>query len=453
MNINKNFLCSLLFTSLLFACSSKKQLITTKDSAVSNVVTKNDPSVKEDIPSLLNDSALKYAHVGICVYSPASKTFVHNYQSDKYFIPASNVKIATCYAAMKYLGDSITGIKYKEDDDNIYIQGTGDPTFLHKDFPNQKVYDLLNTSTKKIILNDSKFTAKPLGKGWAWDDYLEPYMAERSAFPIYSNVVKFYYDETGYKTIPHYFEKFFSSQFQSSDGNMKFSVTRNYGNNSFFFDINPGKKEVEEITFNTSQLVNPLNAILEDTLHKSIEKNAYKNLSQKIYSQATDSVLKYMMYNSDNFFAEQLLLMVSNEKLGLMNDEKTTDTLLKSDFKDLPQKPKWVDGSGLSRYNLFSPKDFVFILNKMNEEFGIDRIKNIFPTANAGTLKGYYKGLEGKIFAKTGSLSNNISLSGFITTKSNKELIFSIIINNHQANPAQIKLAIEKYLANLMSQN
>ena len=49
------------------------------------------------------------------------------------------------------------------------------------------------------------------------------------------------------------------------------------------------------------------------------------------------------------------------------------------------------DGSGLSRYNLFTPQDFVTILNKMKNEFGMERIKNIFPTGGAGTISSYYK--------------------------------------------------------------
>ena len=61
-----------------------------------------------------------------------------------------------------------------------------------------------------------------------------------------------------------------------------------------------------------------------------------------------------------------------------MSDERVIDTLLKTDFKGLPQKPGWVDGSGLSRYNLFSPQDLVFILNKMKNDFGMERIKNLF---------------------------------------------------------------------------
>ena len=48
------------------------------------------------------------------------------------------------------------------------------------------------------------------------------------------------------------------------------------------------------------------------------------------------------------------------------------------DFKGLPQQPKWVDGSGLSRYNLFSPNDFIWLLNKMKNEMGMKRLKIIW---------------------------------------------------------------------------
>ena len=153
-----------------------------------------------------------------------------------------------------------------------------------------------------------------------------------------------------------------------------------------------------------------------------------------------------MMHRSDNFFAEQSLLMVSNELLGVMNNEKIIDTLLKTDFKDLPQKPRWVDGSGLSRYNLFSPQDFVFILNKMKNDFGMDRIKNILPTGNEGTLRNYYIAERKTIFAKTGSLSGVVSISGFLYTKKNKLLIFSVLVNNHNGSATDVRRSVEKFI-------
>src|SRR6187402_1734514 len=61
---------------------------------------------------VLNDSNLAKAHIGICVYNATDNKYLYNYQSDKFFIPASNTKIITCYAAMKHLGDSLVGLRY-----------------------------------------------------------------------------------------------------------------------------------------------------------------------------------------------------------------------------------------------------------------------------------------------------------------------------------------------------
>ena len=62
--------------------------------------------------TLLASPDLNGAHIGFAVYNPSNKTYLYNYQGDKYFIPASNIKIVTCYTAMKYLGDSLLGISF-----------------------------------------------------------------------------------------------------------------------------------------------------------------------------------------------------------------------------------------------------------------------------------------------------------------------------------------------------
>jgi D-alanyl-D-alanine carboxypeptidase/D-alanyl-D-alanine-endopeptidase (penicillin-binding protein 4) len=75
---------------------------------------------------------------------------------------------------------------------------------------------------------------------------------------------------------------------------------------------------------------------LSDTLHVSVSEANFKLNRlpdvQTIKSQATDSILKIMMHRSDNFFAEQSLLLVSNELLGEMNDKNIIAKLLESDF-------------------------------------------------------------------------------------------------------------------------
>ena len=138
--------------------------------------------------------------------------------------------------------------------------------------------------------------------------------------------------------------------------------------------------------------------------------------------------------------------MASNEHLGYMSVEAMIDTLLATDLKDIPQKPRWVDGSGLSRYNLFSPQSFVYLLNKMKNEFGMERLKAILPTGGTGTFKNYFQKDSGYIYAKTGSLSNHIAISGYLQTKKGRWIIFSILTNQFQGSATKVRRAEEQFL-------
>jgi D-alanyl-D-alanine carboxypeptidase/D-alanyl-D-alanine-endopeptidase (penicillin-binding protein 4) len=281
-----------------------------------------------------------------------------------------------------------------------------------------------------------------LGNGWSWNDYTEAYMAQRSDLPVYGNVARFTLAANGnVNVMPSYF---LPDIMQSNDTENGFNIEKPWDTNNFF--VSPGNDKAVAIPFNPNHKT--IADILSDTLKMPVEIDPFHKFQSKkiIHSQATDSMLRLMMFRSDNFYAEQTLLMVSNERLNTLNDARIIDTTLKTDFADLPQKPRWVDGSGLSRYNLFTPKSMVAILNKMHSEFGMDRIKRIFPTGGQGTISSYYKSDSGYIYGKTGTLSGVVAFSGFLITKNNKLLIFSVLVNNHQASATDIRKAIEKFL-------
>jgi D-alanyl-D-alanine carboxypeptidase/D-alanyl-D-alanine-endopeptidase (penicillin-binding protein 4) len=398
---------------------------------------------------LLNDSSLLTAHVGISIYEPAAGKYWFNYQGDKYFVPASNTKIPTCYAAMKYLGDSLVGFRYITHliQNEISILPSGDPSFLHADYNSGKAIEFLKKFRAVSLLANNFFYAK-WGSGWSWNDYMESYMAERSSFPLYANTVTFFLKDNRVLVSPSFFNKKISGYFgQPLDG---FQITRSLDTNDFRMTKGNLQKQIVPFSTGKTWIPSAQAELLSDTLKipvspgmlSAIEKNEFRIF----YSQPTDSLLKPMMHRSDNFFAEQTLLMVSNEMLGVMSDEKIIDTLLKTDFKDLPQKPRWVDGSGLSRYNLFTPQSLIAILNKMKNEFPMERIKEILPTGGEGTLSSYYKADSGYIYAKTGTLSGVVTLSGYLYTKKNKLLIFSILVNNHQASATAVRKAVEKFI-------
>jgi D-alanyl-D-alanine carboxypeptidase/D-alanyl-D-alanine-endopeptidase (penicillin-binding protein 4) len=396
--------------------------------------------------TLLQDPQTASAHIGIAVYNPATHQYICNYQGDKSFIPASNTKIMTCYAAMKYLGDSLVGLRYVDKGNGIIeAEANGDASFLMADFKNQPVFDFLKTR-KKILLTDENWKEDAWGYGWAWNDYNSDYMAERTVMPLYGNLVSFKTDAT---TVP----SFFKDHLQGDTTQKNYRIVRDMQANHYV--ISPASKKFNgtEIPFYSGEK-HLIADLLQDTLHTTVEQVHFKidRLPDmvKVYSQPTDSLLKIMMHRSDNFFAEQTLLMLSNERLGYMNDGKIIDTLLKTDYKDLPQKPQWVDGSGLSHYNLFSPQDLITVLGKMKSEFNWKRITTIFATGNEGTLGGYYKNYAGKIYAKTGTVSNCVALSGFITTQKGHEYLFSVMVNNHQTSAAAIRRDIEKFITSII---
>jgi len=414
---------------------------------------------------LLRDSVISTGHIGISVYEPATNSYWYNYDGTKYFVPASNTKLFTLYAGMKYLGDSLVGLRYfKDGPDYLLIKPTADPTFLHPDFSSQPVYDFLHSSSKNLYFIGTGWKEEHKGRGWAWDDYSESYMVERSEFPIYGNMIKIFFKNDTLTSLPYQYgdiPKHIDNWWVIPNKQLpylhkdnlpqNFLVKRSESNN--FFGIYSSTS-----AFKTTYIPRVINdyetiAILNDTIKSKIPATLnYLSGGDSwstpfiIHSHPTDSLFKPMMHRSDNFFAEQTLLMVSNEHLGYMNDEDIIDTLLKKDLLDVPQKPKWVDGSGLSRYNLFTPQSFIYIINKMKNEFGLERLKVILPTGGEGTLKNYYLKDSSYIYAKTGSLSNNTALSGILITRKNKLLIFSILLNSFQGDSAEVHLKIEQFL-------
>jgi len=125
-------------------------------------------------------------------------------------------------------------------------------------------------------------------------------------------------------------------------------------------------------------------------------KNTYE--FKEFKSVKYDSLYKKMLEESDNFIAEQLMLQVGNKIDSSYSVKKAITYSLENYLQNIPQKPRWVDGSGLSRYNLFTPESYVFLLKKMYREIPIEKLLNYFPVGGkSGTLENYYKN-ENHIF-------------------------------------------------------
>ena len=341
-----------------------------------------------------------------------------------------------------------------ENADTLFLTPMGDPSFLHPDFTYQPVVDLIKNSKKQIVINASETDDhfELMGNGWAWNDYAEDYQPERSRMPIYGNVVHFYQGNGNIGIQPFYF---FKDMTNIASGYQK-KWTRKQVENIFYSTGQKNTAPYFQVPFDTYAQPQLSVTLLNDTLKTDIHSANYSSLlsSKIIKTVPTDSLLKIMMRRSDNFFAEQVLLMASEQLLGKMDDAAFIDTVLKTDFASLPQKMRWADGSGLSRYNLNTPENYIAILKQMQDQFGQARVANIFETGGVGTLSSYYKDFPGELHAKTGSLGNQIALSGFIFTQKNQKLYFSVLVSNHMSpTSAAVRKAVEAYLRTVASKN
>ena len=374
---------------------------------------------------------------GFVLYNPSTEKEIINYNGQKYFTPASNTKLFTFYTAYKTLPDSVASLAYYKNQDSLLIKGTADPSFFYGT-DSTKVIDFLQKETNNIYLLDEYINETAYGSGWAWDDYQYYYMPEKSLFPIYGNIVKFSMTDSLVSTTPLYFKQ----HIKVVDS---ISTTRELSKNNFY--LQKDNKKVNEVPFITS------NQLVADLLGNQIQKeikviHALKKYDFKILRGAlSDSLYKKMLVESDNFIAEQLMLQVGKEVANSYSVKSAINYSLTNYLKDLPQKPRWVDGSGLSRYNLFSPNDFVFLLDKMFHEIPLPKLLNYFPVGGeTGTLKNWYVNSKPFVFAKSGSLSNNYNLSGYLITKKGTVLIFSYMNNHYQIPTSEIKNTIGKTL-------
>ncbi len=412
-----------------------------------------------ELKGLVNESPVfQRSFTGFALYDTERDEMMYEYQSDKYYTPASNTKIFTLYAGLKMLGDSIPALQYQVQSDSIIFTGTGDPAFLHPDIQSidttydHHVYNFLRNNDHKLAYVERPTEDDYFGPGWAWGDYNYYYSSEKSVLPMYANVVRFQFKENIAKPFPY--PNYFNSFVQGfPDANQTSYLLRDRHENTFHYGTKPDTLAfVRDVPFiqSTSLIVD----LLQDTLKQRVQQlSDYSgDFTNTLYSLPVDSMYRRMIQPSDNFVAEQLLLVCSSTQQDTLSSEWAIDYVIENYLSDLPDEPIWVDGSGLSRYNLQTPRSMVALLRKVDVELSDERIKTIFPAGGiSGTIKNWYGNPNGEpyVFAKTGTLSNKHALSGFLFTRSGKKLIFSFMHNNYITSSSVLKVEMEQILRKL----
>lgn len=396
------------------------------------------------VAKLFDRSVIANDHfTGFALYDMDEQKMIYEQNSDKYFTPASNTKLFTFYTCLRMLGDSIPALKYTVHNDSLIFWGTGDPSFLQTSLKAVNGYNFLKNTDKQLYFSAGFYQNKFWGSGWAWDDYNDYYQAEINEMPVEDNVAVLSADKDRKLRI----SPAGLSMYLKCDSNFKpdrFRVVRDFLSNSFVYPAMPVPANFhQEIPWKTGTSLTA--SLLQDTLRKPVYEVHLPMPAdaRTIYDANADTVYRHMLQPSDNFIAEQLLLVCSSVKFNMLDADSVIRYSKKNYLNDLPDEPQWTDGSGLSRFNLFTPRSIVKLLCKISDQVKNDSLlHSMMPIGGvAGTIRSAYKTDNGVpfVWAKTGSLSNVHNESGYLVTRTGKRLVFSFMNNNFTRSSREIR--------------
>ncbi|MFA7272742.1 MAG: D-alanyl-D-alanine carboxypeptidase/D-alanyl-D-alanine-endopeptidase [Crocinitomicaceae bacterium] len=445
--------------------------------------------------------AFKNASISISVKDLATGETIAQHQNLLALPPASTVKLFSTASAFELLGYDYRPSTYFYSDGvinpngvlsgNLYIKGGGDPTLGSKYFTTQgKESAFLNEWLQelvrlrihkiegKIIVDGSSFGYNGCPDGWTWGDMGNYYGAGPSGIVLRDNMLNYYFktDEIGtvttlLRTEPEVKNLQFLNGIiaakQSGDESYIFGApysyerfgtgTLPYGRKEFLVKGSlPDPEQQLAIEFYDKLVARKIhvegydfgrNFVLKNKTLPDVKK---LNLIFKWEGKSIEEICHHTNMKSVNLFAEQLVTLIGYEKRGLGTTENGLDEILsywrnKFDINGLNLK----DGSGLSRSNSVSSQHFVDLLYYMSKSDKYSIFRTSLPTAGqSGTLINLCKGQdgEGRIFAKSGTMSRIKSYAGYVKTKSGKDLAFAIVVNNYNCSNSATVEQMEKLL-------
>lgn len=439
-------------------------------------------ALRQRLNALFNRPEFLGATWGVHVYSASREENLYSLNKNTLLVPASNMKLYTTAAALVKLGPAFryeTSLFRTGDVDasgavngSLVVRGSGDFS-LSSRFHNGNTYkpfdDWIDEMKKAgitsirgdIVGDDSVFDSRNHGPGWAMDYLDDWYAAEVSGLALNDNCIDLYaYPGSSagapavLKPVPDCsFFKFTNKvvtgrsgetsgiRFERSFGSNEITVTGRValGTKPQFLWITVSDPSTFFVTVLRERIIEKGIQVsgkaytIRDYPDKS--KIARRELIASYYSPPLSELIKYIGRNSQNLYAEQLLKTMGarlKRSGSFSSGTKVVEEFLDSIGLE-PRMHQLFDGSGLSRMNLVSAYGTVRLLDHMRREETYPVFLDCLPEAGrTGTLSSRMKGTtaEGNLRAKTGTIRNTRSLSGYLTTLEGELLVFSVLINN-----------------------
>jgi D-alanyl-D-alanine carboxypeptidase/D-alanyl-D-alanine-endopeptidase (penicillin-binding protein 4) len=448
------------------------------------------------LDSILADTSIAHAHIGVEVRDAATGATVYERNSERLFVPASNMKLFTGAAALEGLGpeyvfrtrvSAIGPIRDGVLEGNLVVHGTGDPTLSERFYDDPRdVFRSwadslrahgIHTIEGEIVGVDSAFPGPGLGAGWSWDDLDSYYSAEYGALQFNEGAIRvdvFPGAQPGAPAmvvldpVTQYIPILNRTHTLPAGGETSISITRDV--------TGPGFVVTGEIAADTA--IQRDVAVRDPTLFfLTVLRETLRSAGIQVQGAAVDfesleagdlsveralplfthssppleEVLPGMLKPSQNWIAETLLLTVGRE-LGEAGTARAGAEVADSMFTAWgldTDELRMRDGSGLSRYNLISPDITADLLERMSRsEHAALWLASLPHGGVDGTLERRMPEppLYGNVQAKTGTLSGVRALSGYLTTASGDRVIFSTLVNNHARSASIVDRVVDAAL-------
>ncbi len=380
--------------------------------------TSVDPleKLRTDIDAVLEESLFTTASIGIKVVAVETGEVIYKKNTHKLHHPASTTKLFTAATALSKLGSDYQfettlysdAVINSEVVGNIYLKGRADPVLQPQDL--MKLADaLLQMGVKSIqgdiVVDERYLDAIWEGPGWMWDDR-----------PLWISAL--------------------SIREVEPDGN---TMSRAFACGHLL------KKMLME------KGVHLEGKIVSGTVPSDAHSVA-KHLSPPLAD-----LLKLMNKPSDNWIAELVFKTMGAEVMGEPGTWKKGREVVTGFLKEIVDEPpahRFVDGSGLSRYNLLNAELLTRLLVYMYHNFELmPEFLSSLPIAGVdGTLKNRMQGMyaEKVLRAKTGTLSGVSALAGYTVTADDEVFAFGILIS-HYVGPAAQARNIQDKIGNYLT--
>ncbi len=455
----------------------------------------------ERVETLLGAAPVDKGEWGLLVVDEESGATLYEKNADKYFLPASNMKLLTTALALDTLGpeyrfrttietNGILAADGKLSGDLILV-GRGDPNLSNRKFPYESKEEFdgpperalaeladgiaargVQEVAGDVVGDDSYFPRERYPDGWEIDDMVWEYGAAISAIVVQDNTVTLTLtpgeksgDPVAMTISPSTLEFAVMTEVTTIGTKEKedLRLTRDPGGDIVrVTGTLPAKSAPRKLVLGIQepalQAANLLMQLLKDrgikingkarAMHDPDPSEAARLVLAEHESIPLKDSVKLVNKISQNLHTEVLLRAAARQqgRWATPEDLQKFPAAFYAKAGIADGDVIQTDGSGLSRHDLVTPRAFVAVLAYAQKQVWFPAYLASLPVAGAdGTLNERMKEppLAGKIHAKTGSVTHVRALTGYAETPGGRKLIFSFLSNNQGGKNHEVHVALD----------